>query len=354
MTSEPSAWLVRGSRNGARDLWMLASGKTGIDFPELPDLSGVPDLPTMRAFVAKHIAGLKPGAISNYAAQLYAFAKRISIGDTVVLPLKNTGKVAIGIVTGGYEFAGEQAELSHVRPVDWKVTGLPRTAIHQDLLYSLGAFSTVVQVKRNDAAYRLRKLLDGATQDPGSRSGVATPIDTDPEVPDSDEVLPDEGFDILLYSNDRVRGRITERFAGHRLADLVAGLLRAEGLTCKVSHPGADGGVDIVAGSGVLGISAPTIVVQVKSEPTPVGSQVVDQLGGVVSLHSADHGLLVAMGGLTKPAQDKVDAQRLKFAVWDADEVVRRLYLHYEVLPDDVRAEVPLKRAWVIDESAAS
>lgn len=354
VATEPSAWLVRGSKNGARDQWMIAHGKTGVDFRELPDLSGVPDLPSMRSVVANYVPNLKPGAVGNYAAQLFAFAKRISIGDTVVLPLKNTGRVALGIVTGEYEFAGESAELSHVRAVDWKVVDLPRTAIHQDLLYSLGAFSTVVQVKRNDAAYRLRKLLTGANQDPGSRSAVATPTDTDSEVLDSDEALPSEGFDILLYSNDRVRGRITERFAGHRLADLVAALLQAEGLTCKVSPPGADGGVDILAGSGVLGISAPTIVVQVKSEPTAVGSQVVDQLGGVVSLHSADHGLLVAMGGLTKPAQDKVDAQRLKFAVWDADEVVRRLYLHYEGLPDDIRAEVPLKRAWVIDEAATS
>ncbi len=145
-----------------------------------------------------------------------------------------------------------------------------------------------------------------------------------------------------------------ERFAGHALQDLVAEILRAEGMTCKVPPKGADGGIDIIAGSGVLGISAPTIIVQVKSQTSRVGSEVLDQLGGVVGQHQADHGLLVAMGGLTAPAQAKVDAQRLRVAAWDAEELIDRLLKHYEVMPDAIKELIPLRRSWVIDESTTA
>ncbi len=355
MTEEPRAWLVRGSKNWARDQWMLSNGYTGIDFSEMPDLHEINDLAAMRTLVAAHIPGLVPGAIGNYAAQLFAFAKRIAIGDTVILPIRATSKLAFGVVTGDYKYLPGTGGLDHVRTVEWKRTDVPRNAINQDLLYSLGAFSTVVQISRNDAAFRFLQILKGADQDPGARSEMQTPRTETPapDVLDTDQAIANDGFDILRYSNDRVLGRIKERFAGHRLADLIAAVLTAEGMTCRVSPPGADGGIDIIAGSGVLGISGPTIVVQVKSQQSRVGSEILDQLGGVVGQHSADHGLLVAMGGLTGPAQAKVDAQRLKVAVWDEEEVLRRLLEHYETMPEDIQADIPLRRAWVIDETSS-
>jgi restriction system protein len=351
MAEEPRSWIVRGSKNGARDQWMLSNSFTGVDFFELPSLADVSDLAEMRTLVGEKMPGLKPGAVGNYAAQLFAFAHRIQVGDTVVLPIKNSGQVALGVVTGEYEYVPGDGILNHVRKVDWKRADVPRTAIHQDLLYSLGAFSTVAQVARNDGAWRLRRIMDGAEVDPGARGEVALPSAADAELLDTDEAVANDGFDVLRYSKDRVLGRLAERFAGHRLTDVVASILRAEGLTCTVSPPGPDGGVDILAAGGPLGISSPTIVVQVKSEPTPVGSPVVDQLGGVVAIHQADHGLLVAMGGLKKPARDKIAQQPFKFVAWDAEELVRRLYEHYEEMPEDIKIDLPLKRAWVLDET---
>jgi len=349
---EPKAWLVRGSKNSAFDQWMLSEGFTGIDFREMPDLSSVADLASMRDLVRGVMPQLKPGAVGNYAAQLFAFSTRIAVGDLVILPVRHSGKLAFGVVTGSYEYRAGEGTLNHVRSVDWQLTDVSRTAINQDLLYSLGAFSTVVQISRNDAAWRFWQVAKGAEADPGARGGKApASVSTEAEAVDSDDAIAEEGFDILRYSKDRVLGRIRELFAGHRLSELVAALLEAEGMTCKVSPPGADGGIDIIAGSGVLGISAPTIIVQVKSQPSHVGSEVLDQLGGVVGQHQADHGLLVAMGGLTKPAKEKVAMQRLKVAVWDEEEVLKRIYKHYAVLPESITKAIPLTLAWVIDET---
>ena len=354
-TTEPRAWLVRGSKNFGYDDWMLENGYTAVDFREVGDLSEANDLSAMRLLLASAMPDKSEKAIGNYAAQLNAFANRMAIGDIVVLPLKNVGRLAFGVVTGGYQYLPGGGVLNHVRRVEWRRVDVARTATNQDLLYSLGAFSTVVQISRNDAAFRLTKVMNGAETDPGARPGVslalAKPAD---DVVDTDEAIASDGQDIIRYSRDRILTLIKEKFAGHDLQDLVAEILRAEGMTCKVPPKGADGGIDIIAGSGILGISAPTIIVQVKSQPSRVSSEVLDQLGGVVGQHQADHGLLVAMGGLTAQAQAKVDAQRLRVAVWDAEELVDRLLKHYEVLPDSIKEVIPLRRTWVIDESTTA
>ncbi|WP_308492284.1 restriction endonuclease [Microbacterium terrisoli] len=350
---ERRAWLVRGSKNYAFDAWMLDNGYTGVDFHEVGTLAVAEDLASMKTLLTPLMPGKSTNSVGNYAAQLNAFANRIQVGDIVVLPLKGSGRLALGVVTGGYQYLSGAGVLNHVRSVEWKRTDVARTVINQDLLFSLGAFSTVVQISRNDAAYRLGAILDGAEADPGARAGVSLAVfKADEDVVDTEEAIASDGQDIIRYSRDRILSRIREQYSGHALQGLIAEILTAEGMTCKVQPKGADGGVDIIAGSGVLGISAPTIIVQVKSQTSRVGSEVLDQLGGVVSQHQADHGLLVAMGGLTSQAEAKVKMQRLKVAVWDAEEVVDRLLKHFDVMSDAVREAIPLRRAWVIDEGA--
>ena len=305
--TEPKAWLVRGSKNWAFDQWMLDNGYTAVDFSEVGDLSEAVDLRAMRSLLAPVMLGKSDNAIGNYAAQLNAFANRIAVGDIVILPLKQQSRLAFGVVTGGYQYLAGSGILNHVRTVNWDRPYVARAAIHQDLLYSLGAFSTVVQISRNDAAYRLGKVLAGAEADPGARAGAPLTLPkVGDDVVDSDEAIASSGQDIEQFSRDRIRSRIREQFDGYGFQGLVAALLEAEGMTCKVPPKGKDGGVDIIAGSGVLGISAPTIIVQVKAQAGAIGSQVLDQLGGVVSQHNADHGLLVTLSELTKDTFSRV------------------------------------------------
>ena len=41
------------------------------------------------------------GKIANFAGQLWALRSRVRLGDVVVLPLKKTSQIALGVVTGG-------------------------------------------------------------------------------------------------------------------------------------------------------------------------------------------------------------------------------------------------------------
>jgi restriction system protein len=95
------------------------------------------------------------------------------------------------------------------------------------------------------------------------------------------------------------------------------------------------------------------VVVQVKSESTQVGVPIVNELKGALGMHNANQGLLVAWGGLTKPAEDLRRTQRLTIRVWTSEEVIDRLFEVYERLPDDMRARIPLKRTWILNISGA-
>ncbi|QTR03995.1 hypothetical protein J7S33_02985, partial [Saccharothrix algeriensis] len=220
------------------------------------DLSGAVTRDAVLDAVLAAKPDAKDQALRNFAAQLWALRERIAVGDLVVMPLKSSPHIAIGRVTGDYRYLGDEPEPDrrHVRPVEWLVTDLSRTVIKQDLLYSLGAFSTVCELSRNDAAWRLQQLLaDG--RDPGSRTPVVSVKqsranngagETVDDATDSAQL----GVDIAQYATDRIAGRLIETFAGHRLAVLTAAVLEADGFTCEISPEGTDQGVDIIAGTG--------------------------------------------------------------------------------------------------------
>ncbi|KHG64406.1 restriction endonuclease, partial [Thermus sp. 2.9] len=115
-----------------------------------------------------------------------------------------------------------------------------------------------------------------------------------------------------------------------------------------ISPEGPDGGVDILAGSGELGFDRPRIAVQVKSTDSPVDIKTVRELQGAMKNYQADHGLFVSWGGF-KQSVDKEKA-RLFFEIrlWDSDDLLREILRFYEKLPEDLQAELPLKRIWVL------
>jgi restriction system protein len=159
--------------------------------------------------------------------------------------------------------------------------------------------------------------------------------------------------DVERFARDRLAQILSERFAGHPLARLVAAILEGDGYTCELSPEGPDGGVDILAARGPLGLDSPHVVVQVKSGSHPVDAPTLQQLHGALSTHGGDQGLLVAWGGLTTAARRALGVQRFTVRVWDADDLIDALCGVYERLPEDLRSEIPLKRIWVPVEEVA-
>ncbi|MCQ1954130.1 restriction endonuclease [Arthrobacter sp. zg-Y238] len=351
-----AAWMVRAGSAGEREQWALDNGYTGAGYGDVDSLTDCATREDVARKVSQGIPNSSSGAVKNFAAQLWALKDRMEIGDLVVMPLKRTSEVAIGSIDSEYTYLDDpDPQRRHVRRVTWKVTDLARSRIKQDLLYSLGAFSTVCQIQRNDAEYRLRACISGGS-DPGARVGsskpVLVPTPSIPSVRMDDPELVEPPVDVSRYAADSIASRLIEAFSGHKMEGLIADILRSAGYVCTEHGEGTDDGIDIVAGKGILGLEPPRLIVQVKSQASPVDSPTVSQLHGSLAIHGADQGLLVAWGGLTRQARKLLESQRFAIRVWDADEVVAQLQEHYGSLPARVRRELPLKQIWTLADEA--
>jgi restriction system protein len=127
--------------------------------------------------------------------------------------------------------------------------------------------------------------------------------------------------------------------------------LHADGYQVEVSKPGADGGVDILAGTGPMGFGQPKLAVQVKSGSAPADVSVLRELQGVMPRFGAEHGLIVSWSGF----KDSVirEAKQLFFEVrlWDSGDLVAALQENFERLPEELQAGLPLKRIWLLVEA---
>lgn len=353
-----TAWVVRAGASGERDQWALDNGLDGGGFHEVGSMSSMRSRADIQEAVELAFAGEHPGKISNYVGQLNALRFNIVPGDVVVLPLKSSAnkKVAVGICTDGYSYASAEPDPTrrHLIKVDWKRTDVPRTAFKDDLLYTLGGAMSYFRAERHQAEARLRTVIATGV-DPGQNntSGSSTPTPA-PAADDVADVTDPTVVPTVQAIRDRVQTHLIENFKGHKLTNLVADILRAQGFTCEVSPEGPDGGVDILVGSGPLGLDEPKLVVEVKSEQSQVSALVVRGLQGAISTQGASQGLLVAWGGLNGPAQNEIKRDRLKIRVWEADQVLDQLFAVYEHLPESTQRLIPLKRVWALDEDETS
>lgn len=345
-----TVWVIRAGRHGEREQWCLTEGAAGGGWDEVPDLSSCTKRDDVRALVDATYPTESVGRRANLTGQLWGLLQ-VRPGDVVVLPLKATKNLAFGICTEPYGYRPD-APIRHAISVAWKRDDVPRSAIKDDLLYTLGAIMTIFRASRNEAEARFRAVLETG-QDPGSLA-VTSSTSTSSTTPDAadDAVTDPVAVPTLETIRDRVRTHLSENFKGHALTELVAEILRARGFTCDVSPPGPDQGVDILAGSGPLGLDSPTLIVEVKSETGQVSAPVVRGLQGAMLSNRSDQGLLVAWGGITKDAKREIRTDRLTMRVWTADDVLDQLFDVYDRLPEETRSAIPLKRAWVLDEEA--
>lgn len=335
-------WIVRAGKQGERELAAIEQGRLLPGFLEVGDLSVLKG----RDAILTHLERVMPDAgrnrLKNFAAQLNQFAHTIEVGDLVVMPRKVTNGVAIGEIASEYKFLSEDP-YHHSRAVKWLDESVARDVFKQDLRHSFGAFMTICEIKRNSALERVRAVLKTGI-DPGSLLGKQGKTTTPPS--DEDVEAEDYASDIEDIANQQIISLIKSEFAGHALADLVAEILRVEGYTTKVSPPGADGGVDILAAGGTLGLGEDRICVQVKSGDGAANHDVVLRLIGSVSNTQARTGLLVSIGGVNAPAQKELDNNFFKLRLWQMPDLLKALFRAYGELTDETRTKLPLKQIW--------
>lgn len=338
------AWMVRLGRYGEQESHALGSGEliTGWSIERIgADLSR----PHIEEAVNRSYSQEKPGTLNNWIVQINQFANAITEGDLIIVPLKTSPHLAIGRATGAF-YQNETGAPS--RRVNWLRTNLPRDAVKQDLLYSLGASQTVCEVSRNDAARRFGAMAEQGI-DPGVTSVSRAPSAKQADAADTQE-LEGSMLDVAINARDQIERYIAVNFTGHAFTQLIAAILRAQGYQTRVSPPGADKGVDIVAGQGALGFGSPRLVVQVKSGAVVADQPALQSLLGCVSDTHAEHGLLVSWAGFTNNVRQRVNELFFRVRLWDREEILSALFSVYEQLPEEIQTELPLRKIWALVE----
>ena len=334
-----AVWLVRAGRSGEGEDYALKEGVAAIGWCNVGDLAMVRSKDDIERLLRQRNPEKGVGTTRSWAAQIWTFVTRIKDHDLIVLPLKRRSAIAVGEVVGPYQYRPQAPPIvCQARPVKWIRDDIPRSDFDQDLLDSFGAFMTVCQIQRNNAEERIRGLVLGRPVAPPTKQDETT-----------DEAAEVEGrIDFEQSSVDQIRKYIGTKFREHDLTRLVEAILKAQGYTTLMSPAGPDGGVDIVAGKGAMGFDPPRLCVQVKSQNDPADVKIFRELQGVLKPFGADQGLLVCWGGFKRSVFE--EARRLYFAIrlWDADDVIRGVTDHYEQLPEELQAQLPLKRIWAL------
>ena len=338
-----TVWLVRAGKHGEHEELALRENVATVGWSELGGLSAVGSREALRRRLEEAYPEASGGRRSNWESQLWPFVAEMKKGDLVAMPLKTRPIVVFGRVEGEYRYREDFPEgARHTREVKW-FAEIPRNDIDQDLLYSMGAFMTVCRIQRNQAEERIRALLEK------ERTGDRAETPGEVEDERATEAGPSsEDVDLEEIALDGIRRFISRRFAGHRLTNLVRAVLEAKGYRVRQSPEGPDGGVDILAGRGELGFDEPRIAVQVKSGSSQTDIRTVRELQGAMKNYRATHGLFVSWGGYRKSVPKELPRLFFEIRLWDSEDLLREIFRHYDDLPEELQAELPLKRIWTL------
>ena len=338
-----AVWLIRAGSHGEYEQKFIQENRVYVTWDKLAvDLTKLKDRKALFTTMTELYADAKPKAIHNYVSQVWPFAHEIKKSDLIVMPLKVQPGIHIGEVIGDYHYEpGGPNPYYHWRAVKWIGEAIPRANFGKDLLYTFGAFMTICRVQRNKAEARILAMrANGWKAETISGATIKELITV------SDETTGDTNLEELAH--DQIAQLINARFKGHGLTRLVEAILEAQGYTTYRSPEGADGGADILAGAGPLGFGVPRLCVEVKSDSAPVDRPTVDKLLGAVTKFGAQEGLFVAWGGFKSNVQKELATSFFRVRLWSQKELLEQLFAHYDHLDEELKAELPLKRIWMV------
>lgn len=327
-------WLTRAGRYGEREDLALTNNLVAIGWEELPDLSHISTKNDLRKLMEDVYKDEKQGTVSNWVNQVWAFIHEMKTPDLILMPSKKTRILHAGEITGNYQYRADLPIASrHTRPVHW-LSEFSRSQFDQELLYSFGGLQTVYQIKKHDAEHRIRKM-------------ITTPGAIPPVVEAAEE---QSSLDLEELARDQIEKFIIQKYKGHKLAFMVGDILKAQGYQVRVSPEGPDGGVDILASGGPMGFTSPHLAVQVKSGSSPIDVSVYRELVGTMQSYKAEYGLLVSWGGFKQSVDREAKGDYFKVRLWNSGDLIDAIFKYYHELPDDLQAELPLKRIWILSQ----
>jgi len=321
-------WGIHAGRTGAAKDLFLKKKRVAIGWSEMGDLSRLnPNREAFKEVLAETYPNARKGAIPINAGVLFRFVHEIQVGDLVIYPSKDDRMVHIGRIIGPYKYDPEiSSQYPNQRSAKW-LDSFPRTKFSQGALYEIGSAVTLFQVKSYSDEFV--SVLEGKT----------VPIS-----PGEDETIPFVIEDIKQTTNDFIIKTLSQELKGHPFAEFVAHLLEKIGYHTRVSPPGPDRGIDIIAHKDELGFEPPIIKVQVKSSDSNIGRPEVSQLFG--SIGEKEFGLFIALSGFTSQAISFA-ASKTNLRLIDGDGFIKLILTYYEKLDSRYKGILPLKQVYI-------
>lgn len=327
-------WMVRaGDSNELISIWK-EKGIASIGWPELgnPKLVSSKDELLMKA--EKAYPDSKAATRMAWVSQVWRYSREIENNDKVITYDKNTRRYMVGTVTDPHfynEKLGDPAYPNHIN-VQWEDKTIEREVISPQARNSLGSSLTVFRI--DEWGTELQSLIDNNS----------------PEVKDTGEAAYNEEIEQLnvvieslkSQANDLVQDLIF-KLDPYEMQRIVGGLLVAMDYKVRVSPPGPDGGVDVLAHKDAFGFEKPIIKVQVKHQNVTTGSREIRELLGAHPFEA--NSIFVSRSGFKESARK--EAKQNNVQLIDLEQLVSLVLEWYEHIPNEVRALIPLKRTYL-------
>jgi len=328
MINDKTAWVVRAGTNNEIAQEVEERSAVAVGWTELSNLSSTSSRDDVKSKVREAYPQHSEQRVITSAGQIFRFVHEMKEGDYVLTPIRATREVLIGQITGPYEYNPStiiSANYPHVRKVKWQKK-VSRDDFTSSARNALGSSLTVFTVTPHKQ--EIISLLEGEPR----------------KAEETQEEVVDIYADVKEKSDELISDAIS-KLDPYEFQDLVAGVLRAMGLRTKVSPPGPDHGIDIVAHPDHFGFEEPRIKVQVKHRQATASGG--DMRNFVATVREGERGLFVSTGGYTRDAETEAKMATQLVTCLDRDQFVDLLLEHYENMEPELRAMIPLKKVYI-------
>jgi restriction system protein len=82
----------------------------------------------------------------------------------------------------------------------------------------------------------------------------------------------------------------------------------------------------------------------------PADVTVLRGLQGILQNFRAEQGLLVSWGGFKSSVLQEARQSFFQIRLWDSGDLLKAIFKNYDRFPDQLQAELPLKKVWAMVE----
>jgi restriction system protein len=321
--------MVRAASGGRLADEFVDKGLVAMGATRIGSVAGLPDKQAFLDLLQKLRPEMPSGKRQSSASQLIRFRDEVQRGDRVITYDAGRRIYHVGEITSDYQHRENVVpDFHHFRTVRWD-GDVERDALSTRARNTLGSTLTLFRIPE-EVAEEIITALEG-------RREAAPAAAVSDEGEDEEALL--QGY--REQATEIIKDRIN-RLDPRELEELVAGVLRAMGYKTRVSPPGSDLAMDILASPDGFGFESPRIIVEVKHRSKASDSKEIRNLVG--GRHASDKGLFVSTGGFTKDARYEADRANIPLMLWDLHDLVQALVENYDNADQETRTLVPLTR----------